>query len=127
MSDNIIYNLKNCALCDEEKEMQLSHIVPKFVGRHLKKTSIGNIRNMSEPNKIIQDLEKHYMLCHDCEEDFSASETWFANNVFYPWKKEEAIEFAYDSNMHYFITSLSWRSLFLDIMNYVQDGEIDIQ
>jgi len=37
MTDDKIYKMKKCALCDEEKEIQLSHIVPKFVGRHLKK------------------------------------------------------------------------------------------
>ena len=34
-----------CALCREKKELQLSHIIPKFVGRYLKQTSIGNIRS----------------------------------------------------------------------------------
>ena len=54
-------NLKKCALCDRETDLQLSHIIPKFVGRHLKKTSIGNIRNLEDHNNIIQDIEKHYM------------------------------------------------------------------
>lgn len=122
-----MYKLKKCALCGEEKEIQLSHIVPKFVGRHLKKTSVGNIRNMEDPNKVVQDLEKHYLLCHDCEERFSASERWVANNIFYPWKKNQKDEFDYNSYLHYFITSLSWRSLFLDIMNYVQTGDVNVQ
>lgn len=120
------YALKKCALCGEEKELQLSHIVPKFVGRHLKKTSVGNIRSIEDPNKTVQDLEKHYLLCHDCEELFSASERWVARDVFYPWKKNQKTEFEYNSYLHYFITSLSWRSLYLDILNYVQCGDVDI-
>lgn len=119
--------MKKCGLCNKEKEIQLSHIVPKFVGRHLKKTSVGNIRNLEDPNKTVQDIEKHYLLCHDCEEFFSASERWFASNLFYPWKKNQKIEFEYNSYLHYFVTSLSWRSLFLDIMNYVKSGDVDIQ
>lgn len=122
-----MYEMKKCALCGEEKEIQLSHIIPKFIGRHLKKTSVGNIRSTEDPNKTVQDLEKHYLLCHDCEERFSASERWFANNVFYPWKKDQKTEFEYNSYFHYFITSLSWRSLYLDIMNYVRDGDVDVQ
>ena len=118
--------MKKCALCGEENEIKLSHIVPAFVGRHLKKTSVGNIRNMEDPNKTVQDLEKHYLLCHDCEERFSASERWFAREVFYPWKKNEKTEFDYNFHMHYFITSLSWRSLYLDILNYVQEGTVDV-
>ena len=34
-----------CALCGEDKELQLSHIIPKFIGKYLKNTSIGNIRS----------------------------------------------------------------------------------
>lgn len=122
-----MYKMKKCALCGEEKEIQLSHIIPKFIGRHLKKTAVGNIRSAEDPNKTVQDLEKHYLLCHDCEELFSASERWFANNVFYPWKKNQETEFEYNSYFHYFITSLSWRSLYLDIMNYVRDGDVDVE
>ncbi len=115
-----------CALCENETELQLSHIIPKFVGRHLKGTSIGNIRNYENPNKIIQDLEKHYLLCHDCEELFSAAERWFANNIFYPRLKNEEVNFDYDEHLHYFISSLSWRSLYLDIINFVTGDEITI-
>ena len=42
----MMYKLKNCALCGEEKELELSHIIPKMAVRKLKKTSIGNIRNL---------------------------------------------------------------------------------
>ena len=50
-----------CALCREKKELQLSHIIPKFVGRYLKQTSIGNIRSQENPDKPVQDIEKHYI------------------------------------------------------------------
>lgn len=114
-----MYKLKKCALCDEITELKLSHIVPKFIGRHLKGTSIGNIRS-AENGRIVQDLEKHYMLCHDCEEKFSAAEKWFANNVFYPWQKNNTDIFHYDNKLFYFLTSLSWRSLYLDILDFVE-------
>ena len=56
-----MYEMKKCALCGEEKEIQLSIIIPKFIGRHLKKTSVGKIRRTEDPNKTVQDLEKHYL------------------------------------------------------------------
>jgi len=121
-----MYYMGKCALCDNEKELQLSHIIPKFVGRHLKGTSIGNIRNSENPNKVVQDLEKYYMLCHDCEELFSAAERWFANNIFYPRIKNGEVDFNYNEYLYYFISSLSWRSLYLDIMNFVSGDEITI-
>lgn len=110
-----------CALCRQNKELQLSHIVPNFVGRKMKKTSPGNIRITNEPNKVAQDIEKHYMLCHDCEELFSAKERWFASNIFNPWEDHKQQVFNYDENLTYFIISLSWRSLYLDLEEYSCD------
>jgi hypothetical protein len=112
-----------CALCRQKKELQLSHIVPKFVIRHLKKTSIGSIRGQN-PNKIVQDGEKHYMLCHKCEEVFSASEKRFADKVFYPYLKNHETKFDVDEKIYYFLTSLSWRSLYLDITGFVKEGTL---
>lgn len=110
-----------CALCRQNKELQLSHIVPHFVGRKMIKTATGNIRITNEPNKVAQDIEKHYMLCHDCEELFSAKERWFASNIFNPWQDHKKQIFVYDENLTYFIISLSWRSLYLDLEEYSCD------
>lgn len=71
-----MYNLTKCALCGNETELELSHTVPKMAVRTLKKTAIGNIRSTENPNKTIQDSEKLYMLCGDCEDLFSEKETW---------------------------------------------------
>jgi hypothetical protein len=51
--------VKICALCRENRELELSHIVPKFVMRYLKNTAFGAIRNMGDFNKVVQDSEKH--------------------------------------------------------------------
>lgn len=114
-----------CALCRQNKELQLSHIVPHFVGRKMIKTAPGNIRVTNDPNKVAQDIEKHYMLCHDCEELFSAKERWFASNIFNPWQDHKQQEFSYDENLTYFIVSLSWRSLYLDLEEYSCDSTFD--
>lgn len=114
-----------CALCRENKELQLSHIVPHFVGRKLSKTAPGNIRITNEPNKVAQDIEKHFLLCHDCEELFSAKERWFANTIFNPYQDHKKAVFDYDENLTYFIISLSWRSLYLDLEEYSRDKEFN--
>lgn len=118
---------KPCALCGENKELELSHIVPKFVIRYLKKTSTGAIRNMENPDRTVQDGEKHYLLCGDCEDLFSVYETKFASKLFHPYMQNNVKEFHYDSDTYYFLTSVSWRSLYLDILDFVERAlELDI-
>ena len=112
-----------CALCRANKELQLSHIIPHFVGRKLIKTSPGNIRITNEPNKVVQDIEKHLLLCHDCEELFSAKERWFANTIFNPYQEHKKTVFNYDKNLTYFIISLSWKSLYRDLEEFSCDKE----
>lgn len=112
-----------CALCHENKELELSHIIPKFVIRYLKKTSFGAIRSMENPNKVVQDGEKHYLLCGDCEDLFSIYETKFANRFFYPYMNNAIKDFDYDEDIYYFLTSVSWRSLYLDILDFVEHPE----
>lgn len=114
-----------CALCRQNKKLKLSHIVPNFVGRRLKNTSPGSIRVTNEPNKVAQDIEKHFMLCHDCEELFSARERWFANIFFNPYQDINETIYDYNENLTYFIVSLSWRSLYLDLTEYVMDTDFD--
>ena len=101
----------------------LSHIIPHFVGRKLIKTSPGNIRITNEPNKVVQDIEKHFLLCHDCEELFSAKERWFANTIFNPYQEHKKTVFNYDKNLTYFIISLSWKSPYRDLEEFSCDKE----
>lgn len=103
-----------CALCGKDTELRDSHIVPKFIIRYLKNTSPGKIRNLAVPNRAVEDGEKHKLLCSDCEERFSACEKYFADTVFYPYKNDHADTFLYDEKLFFFLTSLAWRSLYLD-------------
>ena len=114
-----------CALCCQAKELQLSHIVPHFVGRKLINTSPGNIRASNEPNRAIQDIFKEYMLCSECEERFSAKERWFANHIFNPYIDKKEKTFSYDERLTYFIVSVSWRTLYGDLEKYSQDPFFD--
>ncbi|AMR06364.1 hypothetical protein [Bacillus thuringiensis] len=113
-----------CALCKNEAELKLSHIIPKFVFRNLKKDSFtGILRTTSEPNKALQDGKKEYLLCQECEGRFSYNETQFSNKVLIPFKKE-----GFNSALHYesdwlnrFITSVSWRILYLDLEKFEKE------
>lgn len=64
--------MNKCALCGNEAELELSHILPKFLFRYQKKSSpTGNIRSVVNPNRIVQDGEKLPFLCGGCEDLFS--------------------------------------------------------
>lgn len=48
-----------CALCRDNTELKESHIIPKFVGKWLKRTSAtGYLRNIDNINKRQQDIPK---------------------------------------------------------------------
>lgn len=115
-----------CALCGCEAELELSHILPKFLFRYQKKSSpTGNIRSVVNPNRIVQDGEKVSFLCGECEDLFSRWETSFANNIFYPYEKGEKFEFSYNSDLSKFLASLSFRCLKLSYaenrLDYISD------
>lgn len=115
-----------CALCCEKADLKLSHIIPSFVLRYLKETSAGLIRPAANPNAVVQDGEKHYMLCDNCEKLFSTYEKEFANNIFHAYFKNNHRRFKYDTRLHYFLTSVSWRHLYLDLLDFVENQVVGI-
>ena len=101
-----------CKLCKKEADLELSHFIPKFVGKWVKKTSMtGFLREKNEIDKRAQDLAKEYWLCGECEDLFSTWETLFANNVFYPFVDKEKSVSSYGEWLSKFCASLSWRTL----------------
>ena len=101
-----------CALCLQEKDLQLSHIIPKFVVRWLKETSPGGIRGTPEPNRRIQDGIKEYLLCKECEEKLSKWEGLFARRVFGPFQRSAIRRrVGYGEWALKFAVSVSWRLL----------------
>lgn len=100
-----------CKLCHKEGEIRVSHFIPKFVGKWIKKTSItGHIREHNDVSKRAQDIAKEPWLCANCEELFNSWETYFAKNIFYPFVEEGRSVAKYDSWMAKFCASLSWRT-----------------
>lgn len=126
--------LGNCSLCYQQSDLRSSHIVPKFVGKWLKNTSItGFMRGAITPEKRVQDLFTLPLLCNTCEQRFSKLEVYFAKNIFHPFHKEKRRSFEYDERLGLFIASLSWRSLKIGypdlekdtLVTYVHQAEKD--
>lgn len=120
-------SLSSCALCGSTSELILSHIIPKFVFRRLIKTSVGKLRSGENPNVTTQDGEKHKMLCYNCEQLFSGFEREFATNIFYPFQDRQQKSFKYGEWLQKFVVSVSWRSLYIDLIDFVSNhiGSID--
>lgn len=112
-----------CKLCQEEKPLQNSHIVPASIYKWLKKTSgTGRIRTIKNLNKPIQDGQKRYMLCRDCEQRFSKNEKKFKERIFLPVNNPQvSTGFEYDQELYYFVLSVWWRTIQLSIS---EDEEI---
>ena len=57
---------------------------------------------------------------------FSECETYFANTMFHPYLKKEKTVFDYNDKLFYFLTSLSWRSLYWDLIDFVENHIVGI-
>ena len=108
--------MNQCILCSQSSLLKNSHIIPKFAIQYLKDTSIG-IRNTKKPNVRIQDGAKTYMLCESCEQLFSTYEKYFSEDIFIPFLNNEKNTFDYNEKLFYFMTSISWRILYYELLN----------
>jgi len=99
-----------CALYDKETELMKSHVFPKFVIKHTKKTGSEYLRRVVEPDKREQDGLKLHLLGFDAEQKFSLREKWFAENIFVPYLGGQ-LRLDYDENLYYFAVSFLWRIL----------------
>jgi hypothetical protein len=103
-----------CALCQREKDLMDSHIIPNFVIRWLKKSGATPfLRTAENPDTRIQDY-KEPMLCDDCEQILSNWEGKFAGGIFYPHIRDQKTSFEYGDWLQKFIISVSWRFLEAD-------------
>ena len=101
-----------CKLCNIEAELESSHLIPKFVVRWMKNTSItGYLRDKNNVGKRSQDLAKEFWLCRKCEELFSKWESEFAKKIFYPYLDNRVTSINYGPWMSKLCASLSWRTL----------------
>lgn len=111
-----------CKLCLNQKELRQSHIIPSFVGKWLKNTSVtGYLRKAVKPNKRAQDIVKRKLLCSKCEGLLSKDEKIFSEKVFYPYVKKELDEWGiakgsvkkieHEEWLLRFVIGLQWKAL----------------
>lgn len=102
-----------CALCQQERFLVDSHIIPKFVIRAFKAETItGYLRRPTNPNVRYQDGHKQKLLCEECDnERFSRAESAFAEHVFNPRRVRSLNEFTVTEADRYFAASLAWRNI----------------
>ena len=105
-------NKMDCALCQNGSRGEVSHIIPAFVYKYLKKSSAtGYMRKPADPNRRIQDGFKYPLLCESCEDRFSIYEGAFASSIFHPYLKDKPLTISYDQNCLKFAVSVLWRGL----------------
>ncbi len=103
---------KKCRLCEKVRELEDSHILPKFIYKYQKKTSpTGYVRGTENPNLIVRDGEKTPFLCGECEDLFSKWETKFATDIFHPYQNDSKKEFLYEEWLTKYLASVSFRVL----------------
>ncbi len=112
-----------CRLCNNNPAIEGGHVIPKFVSDTIKKNSpTGFLRNPNNVNRRIQDGDKLPLLCENCEARFSKREKHFSEQVFNPFQEDELQSLTYGSWLTYFIVSVSWRSLVLDLGGFEADS-----
>ena len=100
-----------CKLCGSSAPLMNSHLIPKFVGHWMKETSITPyLRFAGNMDARRQDLFTMELLCDDCENRFSAWETKFATEIFYPAADGQTV-FGYGPWFVKFAASLVWRAV----------------
>jgi hypothetical protein len=117
-----------CRLCEQDSDLQESHIIPKFVYTYLKDTSpTKKIREANNVNLRKQDGIKLHWLCKACELKFSSWEKYFSENIFHPLQDGQN-PVSYNDNFLKFCVSISWRVLkYILEQKYISDFSDEIQ
>ena len=111
-----------CKLCASCPTIKNSHVIPRLIFRAIKLDSpTGFFRNPYTPNRRFQDGDKFPLLCASCEQRFSDAEGEFATKVFSAFHETDQDHFTYGPWLHYFMTSLAWRTLILDLPGFESD------
>ncbi len=105
-----------CRLCQLHPAIENSHVTSRLVFRAIKSDSpTGYFRNPNNPNQRSQDGDKVTLLCTNCEQRFALAEGEFARKIFRAFHASDVDHFAYGPWLHYFMSSLAWRTLVLDL------------
>ena len=101
-----------CRLCGKKTKLEQSHIIPKFIYRYIKQTSLtGGIRSGETPNMRQEDGLIIPFLCNSCEDLFCKYETYFSSKIFFPMLNNKITEVSVCEDLVGFAVSLLWRCL----------------
>lgn len=101
-----------CRLCQHERPLRDSHIIPRFVSKWLLESSPSHgLRDLETPNRRRQDAPTVPFLCSDCEQIFSLWESKFAARIFLPLHLNEGNTFEHEDWGLKFASSIVWRVL----------------
>ena len=105
-----------CKLCKQERVLQKSHVIPRFVRRGAKPSSaVEDPKYYSAEGgkflKLEQDLPKKTWLCQECEQLLSLSETRFAEAVYHKICTGRKVSIgSHGEHVHKFLVSMAWRT-----------------
>lgn len=116
--------MQSCQLCLVNPAIRNSHVLPSFLFRAIKFDSpTGFFRNPNDPNRRFQDGDKVPILCDECEQRFGNAERKFEQYVFSAFHNSDKDEFCYGPWLHYFMTSIAWRTLILDLPGFESESK----
>jgi hypothetical protein len=105
----------NCKLCGTNAPLILSHVIPKFVIKWLKRTSATGYFRSLRTGKRLQEAPRIPLLCSDCEQRLGRHEKQFCERVFLPYQRlPQPKSFEYDEWLLRFLVGLHWRVLATD-------------
>ena len=100
--------LGKCHLCGEEKDLQGSHVWPKFAcKRFVANLAKGGQFADLHKQELTNEQYTRYWFCHDCEEILSKTEN-FAAQLLSKIERDPKKEHPYDERLLPFITSIYW-------------------
>lgn len=114
-----------CNICNKNKPLLESHIIPKFVMKYARNQSLSPSSFFNLEGRTVQDLPKLNLLCKQCEQMLSQKgESLFSPKLFHPLNNaikhndKSFISEAFDEPWHhYFVVSVCWRATMSMIYN----------
>jgi hypothetical protein len=97
-----------CGLCQNEADLQHSHLIPNFFDRRLRLDSGTIFMRGPDPNRRVQSTPKMYLLCRPCEGLFSDAAGEFAETLYHPTLAGGLFEIVWTRGLARFVASLAW-------------------
>ena len=120
----------NCWLCSQSKTLVQSHMIPAFAFKWQKDTAASPfLRKGENPNRRVQDGDKHPLYCNDCEQMLSRWENTASSKIFKPATRREPLEGGYGGWLSRFAASLAIRTVHSQLYRKIdrKTGAIDFK